>query len=170
MDLATLKELEVEDLKLFGIPVGPARRIVNTLARTRTQDLGTVVRMTKAAGEEATDWMKHKIHVDDKATLRPPSQNPKEPELDLRPRAKHDWLDSKDHPSVVRYIGRVGTRKGLYVGLELLDYSEGLVDGELDGVRYFSCQKGGHAVFVRPKSLLLQVDARTKGGGKGWAR
>jgi hypothetical protein len=32
-----------------------------------------------------------------------------------------------------------------------------------------SCEKGGHAVFVRPKSLLLQHDARVK-GGKGWSR
>ena len=137
VDLATLKELEVDDLKHFGVPIGPARRIVNTLARTRAQDLGAVVRMTKVVGEEAMDWMKHKIHVDDKATLRPPSMNPKESELELRPRAKHDWLDSKEHPSVVRYIGRIGKRKGLYVGLELLDYSEGMVAGELDGVRYF---------------------------------
>ena len=31
-----------------------------------------------------------------------------------------------EHPAVVRFIGRVGKKRGLYVGLELLDYSEGL--------------------------------------------
>jgi dynactin complex subunit len=30
----------------------------------------------------------------------------------------------------------------LYVGLELLDYSEGLTSGEFDGVRYFRCDTG----------------------------
>lgn len=51
--------------------------------------------------------------------------------------ARHDWLDKSEHPGVVRYIGRIAKRKGLYVGLELLDFSEGLVTGEFDGVRYF---------------------------------
>ena len=54
-------------------------------------------------------------------------------------RARHDWLDKCEHPTAVRYIGRIGKRKGLYVGLELLDYSEGLTSGEFEGVRYFRC-------------------------------
>ena len=116
----------------------------------------------------------------------------------LRPRAQVDWLDKvtmlacscpcalsaltpmvlvpqAEHPAVVRFIGRVGKKRGLYVGLELLDYSEGLpeavrcsslqvgdccrpdlacdVGQEVDGVRYFECTEGGHAVFVRPKQV-----------------
>lgn len=88
-------------------------------------------------------------------------------------RARHDWLDKCEHPIAVRYIGRIGNRKGLYllrilcatfvcralackhlctcicylskiirsryVGVELLDYSEGLASGVFDGVRYFRC-------------------------------
>ena len=47
VDLHTLKELEVDDLKHFGIPVGPARRIVNVLRRHREDDLSVVVRTMK---------------------------------------------------------------------------------------------------------------------------
>lgn len=48
VDLHTLKELEVDDMKHFGIPVGPARRIVNVLRRHRDDDLAVVVRAMKA--------------------------------------------------------------------------------------------------------------------------
>ena len=44
MDLPTLKELHVEDLRQFGLAMGPARRIVNVLSRHRTEDLPAVVR------------------------------------------------------------------------------------------------------------------------------
>eukprot|EP01043_Picozoa_sp_COSAG02_P080070 COSAG02_NODE_18851_length_914_cov_1.101840_2_plen_120_part_00 len=47
VDLHTLKELEVDDLKHFGIPVGPARRIFNVLRRHREDDLSVVVRTMK---------------------------------------------------------------------------------------------------------------------------
>lgn len=47
VDLHTLKELEVDDLKHFGIPIGPARRIVNVLRRHRGDDLSVVVRTMK---------------------------------------------------------------------------------------------------------------------------
>ena len=47
VDLHTLKELEVDDLKHFDIPVGPARRIINVLRRHRTEDLPVVVRTMK---------------------------------------------------------------------------------------------------------------------------
>ena len=47
VDLHTLKELEVDDLKHFGIPVGPARRIFNVLRRHRDDDLSVVVRTMK---------------------------------------------------------------------------------------------------------------------------
>ena len=47
MDLHTLKELEVDDLKHFGIPIGPARRIFNVLRRHREDDLSVVVRTMK---------------------------------------------------------------------------------------------------------------------------
>ena len=80
--------------------------------------------------------------------VRPP-QSQAAVEEALRPRAQVDWLDKvtmlacscqcalsaltpvvlvpqAEHPAVVRFIGRVGKKRGLYVGLELLDYSEGL--------------------------------------------
>ena len=78
--------------------------------------------------------------------MRPP-QSQAAVEEALRPRAQVDWLDKvtmlacscalsaltpmvlvpqAEHPAVVRFIGRVGKKRGLYVGLELLDYSEGL--------------------------------------------
>jgi hypothetical protein len=47
-------------------------------------------------GEEALDWLKHRIHVDDKATLRPPAAQPKEAELELRPVSSiRDLLDAE---------------------------------------------------------------------------
>lgn len=42
-------------------------------------------RLCIGQSEHALDWMKHKIHVDDKATLRPPATQPKESEVELRP-------------------------------------------------------------------------------------
>ena len=117
----------------------------------------------------ALDWMKRRIAVNDRATVRTssglaclpkltavgvgeqvrPPQSQAAVEEALRPRAQVDWLDKvtmlacpcpcalsaltpmvlvpqAEHPAVVRFIGRVGKKRGLYVGLELLDYSEGL--------------------------------------------
>jgi hypothetical protein len=54
---------------------------------------------------------------------------------------------------VERARAAAGSRPGLWVGMELLDHSDGLVQAELDGVRYFELETGGEAgllsVYVR---------------------
>jgi hypothetical protein len=40
--------------------------------------------------------MKHKIHVDDKATLRPPGSQPKESEVELRPVSRIERAPTAD--------------------------------------------------------------------------
>ena len=193
MDLPTLKELHVEDLRQFGLAMGPARRIVNVLSRHRTEDLPAVVSPStglvachafvawpdspERAGAGAADGEgrrgsgldeaphrrqrpRHGMHLARPCMpaeadrcwragqVRPP-QSQAAVEEALRPRAQVDWLDKvtmlacscpcalsaltpmvlvpqAEHPAVVRFIGRVGKKRGLYVGLELLDYSEGL--------------------------------------------
>lgn len=59
---------------------------------------------------------------------------------------------------VERARAAAGSRPGLWVGMELLDHSDGLVQAELDGVRYFELETGGEAG-------LLSVYVRGAGGG-----
>jgi hypothetical protein len=52
------------------------------------------------------------------------------------------------YSGVVRFIGEVGYAKGQFVGVEL-DEPKGKNDGEVKGVRYFSCTRN-HGLLARP--------------------
>eukprot|EP00750_Incisomonas_marina_P032867 INCI9392.1.p1 GENE.INCI9392.1~~INCI9392.1.p1 ORF type:complete len:674 (+),score=142.10 INCI9392.1:208-2229(+) len=52
------------------------------------------------------------------------------------------------HPGTVRFIGTVSYAKGEFVGVEL-DEAVGKNDGQVKGVRYFTCPKN-HGLLARP--------------------
>lgn len=131
----------------------------------------------------AADWLGRSISVGSRCTVKPPGgRGSAEADKALRPRGHHDWLDKKEHPGVVRYIGRLkGRGRAVYVGVELADHSEGLSTGQASGAVYFEPHASGHCLFCKPGSLVLtdgvhswgklkNASAVTRGGGGAAAR
>ncbi|GBG27735.1 Protein kinase, putative [Hondaea fermentalgiana] len=54
---------------------------------------------------------------------------------------------------VVRFMGRTGFARGIWVGIEL-DEPLGKNDGTVKGKRYFTCAES-HGVFVQPQNVLV---------------
>eukprot|EP00756_Hemistasia_phaeocysticola_P041458 Hpha_TRINITY_DN16919_c1_g1::TRINITY_DN16919_c1_g1_i2::g.56406::m.56406 len=55
----------------------------------------------------------------------------------------------------VRFVGRTLFAAGEWVGVEVDDAEGGRHDGEVDGMRYFSC-RSGHGLFVRPSAVASE--------------
>lgn len=69
----------------------------------------------------------------------------------------------KDIPGTIRFIGTTDFAPGEWIGVEL-DEPSGKNDGEVNGVRYFTCpQRSG--IFVR-EPMLEVIPIRVSGGGK----
>ncbi|KAG8881237.1 hypothetical protein FRB97_009736 [Tulasnella sp. 331] len=64
---------------------------------------------------------------------------------------------------IVQYIGRVGDKPAIYVGIELLPsfHGQGKNDGSVNGTRYFSCAQGC-GVFVASDKVSPSMNNHTR--------
>lgn len=58
---------------------------------------------------------------------------------------------SGDRRGTVRYVGPLGTKPGVFVGIEL-DEPLGRNNGSFEGKKLFECEEN-HGVFIRPKEV-----------------
>ena len=90
----------------------------------------------------------------------PPAGPVARPKHSLRVGQRARRLGTSDLVGVVRFVGEVEGRSGVWVGVEWDDLGRGDTLGELNGRRYFVCshrgQKVGNAAsFVRESELFV---------------
>jgi tubulin-folding cofactor B len=78
-----------------------------------------------------------------------PQQEEHPPEgIEPGQRCEVELPDHSHHRGVVRYVGKTGTTKGFWIGVQL-DEPFGKNDGSLNGKKYFECDEN-FGIFVRP--------------------
>ena len=100
----------------------------------------------------------------------PPPGPVARPKASLRVGQRARRLGTSDQLGVIRFIGEVDGRAGLWVGLEWDELGRGDTLGELNGRRYFVCshrgQKVGNAAsFVRESEVFVSGTATAAARG-----
>ncbi len=81
-------------------------------------------------------------------------------------------LGTANQTGIIRYVGELDGRPGVWVGVEWDELGQGDTTGELNGRRYFSCshrgQKVGNAAsFVRESELFVAGAGVQRHAGQG---
>merc|ERR1719384_2227390 len=70
-------------------------------------------------------------------------------------------LLSKKRQGIIKFIGLLHSKEGVWYGIELTDDSKGENNGHLGSNKYFKCEVKGKGIFVKPKDVI-QILAKGK--------